>query len=93
MKRVFYPVGPPTLMAGIGGRFNLGKAKPVSDKIAALLLSRPEFKEAAPDMADDETQDIKALEAEALAADKQDARDAKAAEKAANKKEEVNLHA
>lgn len=92
MKRIFYPVGPPTLMAGIGGRFNLGKAKPVSDKIAALLLHRPEFKEAGTEIPDDDTQDIKALEADAGSADRNDAKEAKAAEKAATKKEEVNLH-
>lgn len=93
MKRVFYSEGPPTLNAGIAGRFNLGKAKPVSDKTAALLLARSEFKEAGQDIPDDDSQDIKTLEAEAVAADRIDAKEAKAAEKAAIKKEEVNLHA
>lgn len=94
MKRVYFPEGPPTLTAGIAGRFNQGKAKPVSDKTAALLLARPEFKEAGADIPDDETQDIKSLEAEALTADKADAKAAKATDKAAapDKKEEVINH-
>lgn len=85
MKRIFYPVGPPTLNAGIAGRFNLGKAKPVSDKTAALLLARPEFKEAASDIPDDDTQDIKTLEVEAQEADEADAKAAKEATKKAAK--------
>ena len=81
MKRVYYTDGPPTITAGIAGIFNQGKARPVSDRIAAMLLARPEFKEATTDIPDDEKQDIKALEAEAKQADVIDAKAAKAADK------------
>lgn len=78
MKRVYYTSGPATLNAGIAGRFNQGKAKPVSDKIAAMLLGKPGFKEAATDTPLDDTVDIATLETAALAADKIDQEAAKA---------------
>lgn len=78
MKKVYYTDGPDTITAGIAGTFTRGKAKPVSTRVADLLLARPEFHEAAPDTPLDETLDIAALEDAAREADAADEREAAA---------------
>lgn len=77
MKNVYYSDGPPSITAGIAGRFTQGKQRPVSDRIGALLLARPEFREADGSVPVDESQDIVALTREAQDADKADAKAAK----------------
>lgn len=92
MKRIYYEPGPPTLRAGIAGQFVAGKSKPVSDRVAALLLARPEFREAKADTPGDDSVEIAALETAALEEDKADATEARrkaAEEKAARKGEEA----
>lgn len=89
MKYVYYTDGPDTITAGIAGAFARGRARPVSNRVADLLLARPEFREAGPDTPHDDTQDIAALEAaarEADAADEKAARERTATDKAAAKK-------
>lgn len=80
MKKVYYTDGPDTITAGIAGLFCRGKAKPVSTRLADLLLFRPEFHEATAETPMDDTQDIAALKVAALSADVRDEKEA--AEKA-----------
>lgn len=77
MKNVYYVDGPPSITAGIAGRFTRGKQRPVSDRIGALLLARPEFREADGTVPVDDTQDVEALARGAQEADKADAKAAK----------------
>lgn len=89
MKYVYYTAGPDTITAGIAGAFTRDKARPVSNRVADLLLARPEFREADPDTPRDDDQNIAALEAaarEADAADEKSAKEKAAADKSAAKK-------
>lgn len=76
MKRVYYPQGTASVIAGAAGQLFVGKAKPVSDAMAEKLLKRPGFYEAGPDIPNMDGYDQ--LLAEAEEADKADAAAAKA---------------
>jgi hypothetical protein len=48
VKKIVYTEGPPSLNAGIAGRFILGEPRDIEDDVAALLLAKPMFKEFKP---------------------------------------------
>ena len=74
MRKIYYEAGPPELKAGIAGRFVAGKYKPVSDKVAEMLLKKEGFKEAGEGIPPDDSENIADLEAAAVEADKVDAK-------------------
>lgn len=97
MKRIYYEGGPAVLSAGQAGRFTRGKARPVSDALAAALLGRKDvkFRVATKDTPLDESinqaeAEKAALDQDKAAADQAAAEKKAAAEKAAAKKEEVS---